>query len=81
LSRRNEQERPSLVIERVLDTAPGLSNRMDFLTDMHMMVLFPGAKERTSKEFAKLFREVGFSAPRLIGTRSPYYIVEARPVG
>jgi hypothetical protein len=68
-----------LVIERVLDAAPGQSNRMDYFTDMHMMMLFPGAKERTLKEFARLFREVGFSEPRLIRTRSPYWIVEMRP--
>jgi hypothetical protein len=68
-----------LVIERVLDAAPSQSNRMDYFTDMHMMMLFPGAKERTSKEFARLFREAGFSEPRLIRTRSPYWIVETRP--
>jgi O-methyltransferase len=66
-----------LVIERVLDEVPGRTNPLNFLSDMDMMVLFPGAKERTLKEFAQLFRSAGFSAPRLIPTRSPFFLLES----
>lgn len=70
-----------LVIERVLDEMPGLTNSMNFLSDMHMMVLFPGANERTPMEFSRLFQETGFEPPRLIPTRSPFCIIETRPRG
>jgi hypothetical protein len=69
-----------LVIERVLDTAPGQSDPMSFLTDMHMMLLFPGAKERTLPKYSRLFRDAGFEEPCLIATRSPISICETRPL-
>jgi hypothetical protein len=67
-----------LVIERVLDDAPGRTIPMNFLADMHMMMLFPGAKERTPHEFARLFAQAGFAAPRIIPTRSAYCLIETR---
>jgi O-methyltransferase domain len=70
-----------LVIERVLDDRPGQTIPMNFLADMHMMAMFPEAKERTPAEFGRLFRETGFGEPRLIPTRSPYCIIETRPAG
>ena len=70
-----------LVIERVLDEEPGRTNPMNFLADMQMMVLFPGAKERTPAEFARLLGDAGFGQPRAIPTRSPFSVVEARPAG
>ena len=54
-----------LVVERVLDAAPDRTIPMNFLADMHMMMLFPGAKERTPEEFAQLFAQGGFAAPRI----------------
>ena len=68
-----------LVIERVLDDRPGQTIPMNYLADMHMMALFPEAKERTPAEFGRLFRETGFGEPRLIPTRSPYCVIETRP--
>ncbi|MBM2709636.1 methyltransferase [Mesorhizobium caraganae] len=65
-----------LVIERVLETLSGRSLPMNFLSDMNMMVLFPGAKERTLAEFSRLFRESGLREPQIIPTRSPYSILE-----
>ena len=67
-----------LVIERILDTVPGRTNPINFLADMHMMVMFPGAKERTLEEFSQLFTKAGFTAPRLIPTRSAYCVLETR---
>jgi hypothetical protein len=46
---------------------------------MDMMVLFPGAKERTLTEFARLLQQAGFAEPRLIPTRSPFSIIETAP--
>ena len=68
-----------LVIERVLDEMPGRTNPINFLADMQMMVLFPGAKERTPKEFDRLFQQTGFSDGRFIGTSSPFWIIETYP--
>jgi len=44
-----------------------------------MMALFPGAGERTLAEYAALLAGAGFGPPRLIATRSPFSILEARP--
>jgi SAM-dependent methyltransferase len=68
-----------LVIERVLEGPSGRSEPMNFLADMHMMALFPGAKERTLEEFSRLFRQIGFREPKLIPTRSVFSIVETSP--
>ena len=65
-----------LVIERVLEGPSDRSQPMNFLSDMTMMALFPGAKERTLAEFSELFRKSGFSGPKLIPTRSAFSIVE-----
>jgi hypothetical protein len=64
-----------LIIERVLERA---GNPINYLSDMDMMVLFPGARERTLKEYGELFSAAGFGAPTLIWTRSPFGIVETR---
>ena len=74
-----EREARLLMIERVLDLAPGKTDPTSFLSDMDMMVLFPGAKERTLTEFAVLLRQSGFAAPRLLPTRSPFSIIETAP--
>jgi hypothetical protein len=68
-----------LVIERVLELRVGKTDPTSFLSDMDMMVLFPGAKERTLVEFTDLFQQSGFATPRLISTRSPFSIVEIVP--
>jgi len=66
-----------LVIERVLESR---GNPMNYLSDMDMMVLFPGAHERTLKEYGELFAATGFGAPTLTRTRSPFCILEARRI-
>jgi hypothetical protein len=65
-----------LVIERVLESSSGRSLPMNFLSDMHMMALFPGAKERTPEEFGQLLRKSGLREPQIIPTRSAFSIVE-----
>ena len=66
-----------LIIERVLKEEPDTTNSMNFLADMHMMVLFPEARERTVREYSGLLRKTGFHEPRAIATRSPFGVVEA----
>ena len=64
-----------LVIERVLESG---GNPMNNLSDMDMMVLFPGARERTLKEYRELFAAAGFGAPTLTRTPSPFCVMETR---
>lgn len=65
-----------LIIERVL-TDEG--DPMNYLSDMEMMVLFPGAKERSLEEYSQLFAAAGLAPGRLIRTRSAFSIIETSP--
>jgi O-methyltransferase domain len=67
-----------IIVERVLG-APARDHAMNYLADIHMMVLFAGARERTLGEFATLLAGAGFAQPRFIPTRSPFCILESRP--
>jgi len=49
-----------------------------FLIDLEMLRL-PGGKERTAEEFAALFDRAGFKLTRVVPTRCPLSVVEARP--
>jgi hypothetical protein len=68
-----------LIIERVLSENPDEYLALNFLSDIQMLVLFPGAKERTTREYGALLAEAGFAEPSPIMTRSPFYIIEAKP--
>ena len=48
------------------------------LMDVNMLVM-TGGRERTEKEFAALLPQAGFKVTRVLPTRSPFSIVEARP--
>jgi hypothetical protein len=65
-----------LVIERVLTDG---ENAMNYLSDIEMMVLFPGAKERSVEEYSQLFATADLVPGRLIRTRSAFSIIETRP--
>ena len=64
-----------LLVESVL--AP--PNTPDFgkLMDLEMLLL-PGGRERTEQEFRELFDRAGFELTRIMPTRSPLGIIEAR---
>lgn len=47
--------------------------------DLLMMLLFDG-RERTQADFATLLRAADFSLARVTGTKSPFSIVEAKPI-
>jgi len=55
--------------------------RPDFVTlmDLNMLVM-TGGRERTAKEYQSLYEAAGFGKMRVIPTRSPMSILEARPV-
>ena len=54
--------------------------RPDFvmLMDLNMLVM-TGGRERTAKEFEKVFQDAGFEVTRVIPTKSPFALIEARP--
>lgn len=66
-----------LAIERVLGTER--DTPINYLSDMQMMVLFPGARERSLAEYTALFGKAGFHTPTLIPTRSVFCILETHP--
>jgi len=66
-----------LIIERVLADDPAGTKLTDYLSDIEMMVLLPG-RERSVEEFRELLAAAGFALSRVLPTRSPFSIVEAR---
>jgi hypothetical protein len=54
-------------------------NKPDFgkLMDIEMLVS-PGGKERTAKEYEQLFARAGLTLTQIVPTNSPYSIIEAR---
>jgi O-methyltransferase domain len=49
------------------------------LLDIEMMA-FVGGKERTRNEFERLLRDAGFALERIVATKSPLCLLEARPM-
>jgi hypothetical protein len=69
-----------VIIERIL---PGLAepklNAETFLTDLEMLVMTSGGRERTETEFRNLLAHAGFELLRILPTSSPLFLFEARP--
>jgi hypothetical protein len=65
-----------LLLESVI--RPG--NEPDFgkVIDLEMLVT-PGGRERTEQEFDALFTRAGYTVTRVIPTKSPLSVIEARP--
>ena len=53
---------------------PGLGKIMDL-----EMLVMPGGQERTEAEFRALFDRAGFTLTRIVATKSPLSVIEARP--
>ena len=65
-----------LLVESVIPSGnePGLGK----IIDLEMLVM-PGGKERTEAEFRALFDRAGFTLTRIVPTKSPLSVVEAKP--
>jgi hypothetical protein len=50
------------------------------LLDIEMLIMTPGGRERTEKEFATLFAKAGFKLTRVVPTQAPISVIEAEPV-
>jgi hypothetical protein len=48
------------------------------IMDLEMLVM-PGGRERTEREFRALFDRAGFTLTRVVATTSPLSVVEGRP--
>jgi hypothetical protein len=71
-----EAREPTTSYRAPLGDLSGRNNPMNYLADLHMMALFPGAKERTPAEYGRLFRESGLREPQVIPTPSAFSIIE-----
>ncbi len=65
-----------ILIEAVIP--PGNDPGFGKILDIEMLVM-PGGRERTAEEFRALFAGAGFTLTRIVPTRSPLSVVEAKP--
>ena len=65
-----------ILIEAVIP--PGNEPDMGKVIDLEMLVM-PGGRERTEQEFRVLFDRAGFDLTRIVPTKSPLSVVEAKP--
>ena len=65
-----------LLVERVIVT--GSSRQVLVLeSDVQMLVLSYGGRERTDAEYRVLLNAAGFKVTRLIAVLPPFYVIEA----
>jgi O-methyltransferase domain len=64
----------------LFETVVGEGNEPDFgkLLDVEMLVMTSG-RERTAEDFRALLDAAGFELSRIVATRSPLSVIEARP--
>jgi hypothetical protein len=69
------------VVEQVLPERmeAGAAARQAVMSDLNMLVLTPGGRERTEREFRSLLGEAGLELRAAIVTASPFVILEAVP--
>ena len=66
-----------ILLESVIP--PGNTPDFGKIIDLEMLMM-PGGKERTADEFEKLFAGAGFELTKIVPTRSPLSVIEARLV-
>ena len=64
-----------LIVEQVVTDRP--ESVFAKLLDLEMLVMTPGGRERTEREFQELLRNAGFEMHRIVPTKSPVCVVEA----
>jgi hypothetical protein len=64
-----------ILLESVI--APGSQPDFGKIIDLEML-LMPGGRERTEQEFRNLFEQAGFKLTRIVPTKSPLSVIEAR---
>ena len=79
LTRCHEAMQPGgkvLLVERVI-LASGTEQLLVLESDVQMLVVAPGGKERTDAEYRALLNAAGFELTRLIPVLPPFYVIEA----
>ena len=73
------QSRAERAIGPMLSRLNPSGTQPDFgkLIDLEML-LMPGGRERTEEEFRALFERAGFNMTRIVPTKSPLSVIEAR---
>jgi hypothetical protein len=66
-----------LVIERVVPVGNRASEAKLF--DINMLVVL-GGRERSEREYRRLFQEAGFELSRILATNSPLSLLEGLPI-
>ena len=69
-----------LLGEQILEPDPAHGRPTGYLIDMQMMAMFGQARERTQTEFRDLLHQSGFVLKRIMSTRSPVSIIEAKAI-
>jgi hypothetical protein len=69
-----------LIVEQILDPDPSNGRPLQYLSDMQMMAMFGGARERTLTEYRELLQATGFALTRVVDTSSSASIMEATAV-
>jgi O-methyltransferase domain len=67
-----------LIVERLIPDDPAQAVPV-LLSDINMLVLSPGGRERTNSEYASLLRAAGLRPGPIRPVTSPYGIIEGRP--
>lgn len=68
------------IVERMLpEIAEPEADAEGFLTDLEMLVMTAGGRERTEAEFRRLLANAGFEFVAIVPTASPLFVFEARP--
>ena len=69
-----------IVLDAIIE--PGNQPSFNKFTDLHMLVLSNGGKERTAAEFKALFQQAGFTLTRIVPTSTAFALIEGekRPV-
>jgi hypothetical protein len=69
-----------LLGEQLLEPDPLRGRPTDYLLDTQMMAMFGQARERTEAQFRHLLGQSGFALTKVVRTRSPVSLIEAKPV-
>jgi hypothetical protein len=70
-----------IVIERTLpNRVESEADAEGFLTDLEMLVMTSGGRERTEAQFRSLLANAEFALEKIVPTASPLFLFEARPV-
>jgi hypothetical protein len=67
-------------VEAVLASAMATTASARICGDIHMLVQYGDAKERTEGQLEALLAAAGFEMGRVIPTKGLFFVVEARPV-